>query len=1210
MSEPKDINVSRRLREQAEQLENLALEAESRSSFQLNGVEEEELGELVKFLRGKLGDIRLANLRARLDDIDNILKELKADLRAREESGRPTRVIEAMVWEAENERGRVMASLTHVVGTPTKYLSFHRSGEPQRFESIPVIHGFFRGVEHSYSAEALEILERSQGGGYEFESDELARSIYPSFERSTWDIDAIDEPDNQIDYLVRRPAELRFQQTISNRVHGNLRSASEQLGLPADRSYYEDFRAHRRPWEMESMETYFSPELLQTDDGEYGSYEDDPIFYDDYESEEYESLEYEDSELADLQRFFEDVDDDIEDDEYEELDEYESYESIEDEVFSRLENEIDALELQRDIEQDELEVDDLTDLLEEDLDDEEFLDELELEEDFTAEALDDGGDVLAELEPDEDEDLEDELAELEVDEESDDEDLEAELAELEVDEEELDEESEDEDLEAELAELEVDEEELDEESEDEALEAELAELEVDEEELDEESEDEELEAELAELEVDEEELDEESGDEDLDAELAELEVDDEELEEEDLEDEDLDDAELAELEIDEEELDEESGDEDLDAELAELEADEEGLDEESGDEDLDAELAELEADDKELDEESEDEDLDTELAELEVDDEELAELEVDEEDLEDEDVDDAELAELEDDDEDLEDDDLEDAELAELEDDDEDLDDEDLEDDELAELEDEEEDLDEEDLDDDDLDDEELAELEIDEEDLDDEDLDDDDLDDAELAELEDDDEDLEDDDLDDEELAELEDDEESLEDEDIDDEELAELNAEELEAELAELNDEELGELEIDDKELDALSADELEAELADLDDNLGVEDELLAGVDELTAESQLGPPAAELTAPTDAGAGELLGAPALADDADVLFSGPATESPIDEDFFSGPADAPPLDDSEFASQDFDEDLDDEEFEEDDDFIDDLDPMDEIDEEPALEAPTKEYRSSILEALRKVQRGDEAQTRADVLSVLEAAVPAEMRKVVSERRRLVRLSCEYDVNCYQGNQIFHATIQDISLGGMKIEVSRQLEQGSQLEVSNPNRTEGQEDQRVTAQVRWFRVNNSGKAEAGLQFVDPPEVLGRSWVVSLLNRVGMQSQVFNQRKYTRAVADFPVDIVTEEEDVYEGRCVDLGLGGALVDTAPGFEIGEIVTFRCLSFGIHGRLEAESKIVKIKEMNEDYGTYALEFQNLDAATTKLLGRYVVDLLKLGRSPRKR
>ena len=120
----------------------------------------------------------------------------------------------------------------------------------------------------------------------------------------------------------------------------------------------------------------------------------------------------------------------------------------------------------------------------------------------------------------------------------------------------------------------------------------------------------------------------------------------------------------------------------------------------------------------------------------------------------------------------------------------------------------------------------------------------------------------------------------------------------------------------------------------------------------------------------------------------------------------------------------------------------------------------------------------------------------------------------------------------------------------------------------------------------------------------------MQSQVFNQRKYTRAVADFAVDIINEDGDVYDGRCVDLGLGGALVDTSPDFEEGDMVTFRCLSFGIHGRLEATSKIVKIKEQTEDYGTYAIEFIDLNASTTKLLGRYVVDLLKLGRTPRKR
>ena len=355
----------------------------------------------------------------------------------------------------------------------------------------------------------------------------------------------------------------------------------------------------------------------------------------------------------------------------------------------------------------------------------------------------------------------------------------------------------------------------------------------------------------------------------------------------------------------------------------------------------------------------------------------------------------------------------------------------------------------------------------------------------------------------------------------------------------------------------------------------------------------------------PTD---GELLGAPDASDNADVLFSGPPPDATLSDDFFAGPAQAASLGEIEFADEvDDDDDLD--EFDEDDELIEDLE-IDDEPEEPVLEAPTKEYRSAILQALRKVQNSDEVKTRQEVLSVLESTVPAEMRQVVSERRRLVRLSCEYDVNCYQGNQIFHATIQDISLGGMKIEVTKQLEQGSELEVSNPNPTEGKGDQRVTAQVRWFRVNNAGKAEAGLQFVDPPEVLGRSWVVSLLNRVGMQSQVFNQRKYTRAVADFPVDIISNDGEVYEGRCVDLGLGGALVDTAPVFEEGDTLLFRCLSFGIHGKLEAKSKVVKVKEMTDDYGTYALEFYNLDAATTKLLGRYVVDLLKLGRATRKK
>ena len=90
MSEPKETSVSRRLRRQAEQLENLALEAETQSSYQLNSVEEEELRGLVKFLRSELDDLRLANIQNRLQDVEDVLRQLKLDLAKRREEGRPT----------------------------------------------------------------------------------------------------------------------------------------------------------------------------------------------------------------------------------------------------------------------------------------------------------------------------------------------------------------------------------------------------------------------------------------------------------------------------------------------------------------------------------------------------------------------------------------------------------------------------------------------------------------------------------------------------------------------------------------------------------------------------------------------------------------------------------------------------------------------------------------------------------------------------------------------------------------------------------------------------------------------------------------------------------------------------------------------------------------------------------------------------------------
>ena len=855
MSEPRDRSVHSRLKRQAEQLESLASESATRSSFSLNNAEEQELRDLVQFLRGNLDELRLANVQARLHDVEQILRDLKADLATRHEQGRPTRIIEAMVWEAENERGRVMASLSHVTQTPSRYLAFHHSGEPHRSLSPSDFRQYFQNLGPAHSprfdpTESIYSHREERWQPYPLNEFELARSVHEG-------------------------------------VRSEMASGTARLGL--------------------------SPQFVP--------YDDEP-----------------------------------------ELD----YDSIEDSIAEHFQ----VLDRSR-----------------------------ELEELWAEQASGSWEEVSQEEESQEsnltqhdDFDLEDESAEFDDEE----------FAELEAEDE----------FEEDLEDLELDDDEF---------------ADFDPEELDEDES----------MELDEEDLEFEED------ELAELELEDEEdesLELEDYEDLESDEDELAELEIDIEDEDEED-----------LEIDED-------------ELAELE-----IDIEDEDED------ELEIDEDELAELDVD---IEDEDEEDLEI------------------------------------------------------------DEDELAELEIDIEDEDEEDLE---IDEDELAELE----------IDEEELAELE----------ISDEELAEL------------------ELDLDNAELD-LERDETgeEPEAAlEPEQESSMESVLLEGI---ASEELIGTP-------------DLLGAPELEGDADNLFSGPASDT-LSDDFFSGaaPTEVPPLEEDE------------------DDLISDLEThLDEEEEEERLAPPSKEYRSTILEALRKVQhKGDAATTRADVLSVLESAVPKEYRAAVSERRRLVRLSCEYDVNCFQGNQIFHATIRDISLGGMKIEVARQLEAGSELQVSNPNRTENDPDERITAQVRWFRVKDDGKAEVGLQFVDPPEVLGRSWVVSLLNRVGMQSQAFNQRRYTRAVADFDIEVVDSSGELQPGRCVDLGLGGALIDTLPIFEQGDVLTFRSPSFGIHGKLEAEARVVNVKHQDDSYGRYAIEFENLDAATTKLLGRYVVDLLKLGRGYR--
>jgi c-di-GMP-binding flagellar brake protein YcgR len=139
--------------------------------------------------------------------------------------------------------------------------------------------------------------------------------------------------------------------------------------------------------------------------------------------------------------------------------------------------------------------------------------------------------------------------------------------------------------------------------------------------------------------------------------------------------------------------------------------------------------------------------------------------------------------------------------------------------------------------------------------------------------------------------------------------------------------------------------------------------------------------------------------------------------------------------------------------------------------------------------------------------------------------------------------------------------------------------------------------------DIGLQFEESPETLGRSWVITVLNKIGMQSKVFNQRKFTRAVANLPVEIEMPTKEIVQGTALDIGLGGALIATERPFTPTTRFNIAVGPLGNHEKLKIRAEVIQSRH-DEEKGHWgqSVKFIEMGPNQTKLLGKYVVDLLK--------
>ncbi|MBS2035533.1 PilZ domain-containing protein [bacterium] len=291
------------------------------------------------------------------------------------------------------------------------------------------------------------------------------------------------------------------------------------------------------------------------------------------------------------------------------------------------------------------------------------------------------------------------------------------------------------------------------------------------------------------------------------------------------------------------------------------------------------------------------------------------------------------------------------------------------------------------------------------------------------------------------------------------------------------------------------------------------------------------------------------------------------------------------------------------------------------LDEEPAV-APSAELQSAVSEATVEPVQGTSLEDVIEEVAAQEAvaapppaaveAPPApsqESGASAQERRRLVRLACDFDTSAYLEGRPVTVKLVDISLGGGKLRGPQSsFQRGQLIQVSNPL-PEARVNEPVTARIVWMRASRDeeGKYDIGLQFEESPEVLGKSWVITVLNKIGMQSKVFNQRKYTRAVANLPIEIDLKTKERTPGTALDIGLGGALLAVNRPLSPTTRFTLHMGPLGNHAKLELNCEVISSRLDEGGIGwTHSAKFAEISTTQTKLLGKYVVDLLKAGGS----
>lgn len=202
-----------------------------------------------------------------------------------------------------------------------------------------------------------------------------------------------------------------------------------------------------------------------------------------------------------------------------------------------------------------------------------------------------------------------------------------------------------------------------------------------------------------------------------------------------------------------------------------------------------------------------------------------------------------------------------------------------------------------------------------------------------------------------------------------------------------------------------------------------------------------------------------------------------------------------------------------------------------------------------------------------DLLNLLRpTAVPSP-----DERRSTVRLHCNLAVLLWVGDVIHNASVVDVTLTGLSLEVERPipLEQMVSLARDDFGRP-------WQGHVVWCRsIKGSRGYRVGVRYPADHDMMRSSWLEPALKQTGFEVDCPEERRRLRRISGrVPCHLKGLTGDLYtEAEMLDLSLGGAKVESIMEFPSGLSVAFETVPQGGLPTLKGIAKIASCHAVPE-------------------------------------